>query len=94
VTSVLPGAGASNGASPTSFLADIPNGLLYLRGALDVNAIRHTVHAADGYAVVLTAPPDAAPDLWGYTPGGLDLMRALKERWNPGGLVNPGAFVV
>jgi glycolate oxidase FAD binding subunit len=94
VTAILSSANGSQATPPASLIADIPNGLLYLRGALNVDAIRRTAHTADGYAVVLFAPPTATPDLWGYTPGGLDLMRVVKERWNPGGLVNPGAFVV
>jgi D-lactate dehydrogenase (cytochrome) len=81
-----------------SFIADFANGLLYVKGALDRSAIgqvRQAALAAQGYALVLTAPPDQGDlDRWGYVPDGLDLMRALKARWDPHGRFNPGSFIV
>jgi hypothetical protein len=49
-----------------------------------------------GYAIVLptSGAASAAQDSWGYTPGSLELMRALRQRWGAGGLLNPGAFLV
>ena len=30
----------------------------------------------------------------GYSPSGLPLMKAIKARWDPSGLFNPGALIV
>jgi FAD/FMN-containing dehydrogenase len=35
-----------------------------------------------------------AVERWGYVPQGLPWMQALKARWDPGRLFNPGVFVV
>ncbi|MFQ3662100.1 MAG: FAD-binding oxidoreductase [Chloroflexaceae bacterium] len=49
-----------------------------------------------GYVVVEEAPPALAGalDLWGPLPEGIDVMRALRARWDPAGILNPGRFVV
>lgn len=49
-----------------------------------------------GYLVVEEAPPalSGALDLWGPLPEGIDVMRALRARWDPAGILNPGRFVV
>jgi len=46
-----------------------------------------------GSAVVLHAPDDVRElvDLWGPVPG-LDLMRAVKDQFDPGHLMAPGRF--
>ncbi|MGZ4173945.1 MAG: FAD-binding oxidoreductase [Solirubrobacteraceae bacterium] len=47
-------------------------------------------------AVVLDAPGEARPGLdpWGPTdPGAVELMRRVKERFDPAGVCNPGVFV-
>jgi len=79
-----------------SFIADVGNGLLYARGVREVDRVRRAACAAGGYAVVLSAPPSVRPmlDVWGYSPDTLDLMRALKMRWDARGLLNRGAFIV
>ncbi len=87
---VLSGLGPALGDAP--FIADLPGGLLYVRSA-EVEAVRRSAQAAGGYTVVLSAP-DGKLDTWGHTPDGLDLMRALKARWDARGLFNPGAFLV
>ena len=90
LTGLVPTLGAA------SFMADLANGQLYARHVQDVQAVRQSAHVVGGYAVVLNTPPDRrdALDVWGYTPDALDLMRELKARWNPGGWLNPGAFIV
>ena len=79
-----------------SFVADIANGQWYLRGASNVASIRSNVHALGGYAIVLNAPESMRSefDVWGYVPESIELMRALKSRWDPSGLLNPHTFVV
>ncbi|MCI0477030.1 MAG: FAD-binding oxidoreductase, partial [Anaerolineales bacterium] len=73
-----------------AFIADIANGMMYTRGA-SIDPVRSTARKLGGYAIVLSGHAD---DLWGYQPEGLELMRALKARWDPRGFFNPGAFVV
>jgi glycolate oxidase FAD binding subunit len=48
-----------------------------------------------GSSVVLSCPTVAKENLplWGREPPGLAVMRALKERFDPRGTVNPGRFV-
>jgi D-lactate dehydrogenase (cytochrome) len=79
---------------------DVGNGMLY--GRADLNAADTTAWLASlrkpalglgGYAVTL-ATPHAAVERWGYIPDGLALMRAIKQRWDPQGILNAGDFVV
>ena len=74
------------------FIADLASGLLYLRSP-EVEAVRQPARAFDGYAIVLNAP-NGKLDVWGHKPDGIDLMRALKVRWDARGLFNPGAFLI
>lgn len=74
----------------TTWLADWANGMLYTRG-VPIEAIRPLALKLGGYAVVLKGN---ASDVWGYAPASLEWMRALKRRWDPQGLFNPGAYVV
>jgi D-lactate dehydrogenase (cytochrome) len=78
------------------FIADLGNGQLYVCGMKEVKALQQSVDKVGGYTVVLRMPPDLgnARDVWGYSSNALDLMRRLKARWDPRGMVNPGAFVV
>ncbi len=79
-----------------TFLADIANGHLFLRGRIDLEVTRRDVRKVGGYAVVQSAPNEIASDvnLWGDAPESLDLMRRLKARWDPHGILNPGVFRV
>jgi glycolate oxidase FAD binding subunit len=56
--------------------------------------LRAAATAAGGHAVVLTAPPAVRDrvDLWGPVPG-LDLMRRVKEQFDPDARLAPGRFV-
>lgn len=78
------------GLGGAPFLADLANGMLYLAGTPEA-AIRSAALASGGYAVVLSG---GSTDPWGYTPASLDLMRALKARWDEYGLFNPGTFIL
>jgi glycolate oxidase FAD binding subunit len=91
---VLPGLARTLGDAP--FIADIANGQLYLCATQAVQAIQQAVRGAGGYTVVLSAPAHRRGefDIWGYAPETIDLMRKLKARWDPHGLLNPGAFLV
>jgi glycolate oxidase FAD binding subunit len=59
-----------------------------------VEALRAVAHAADGHAVVLTAPAELREgiDMWGPVPG-LELMRRVKQQFDPDGRFAPGSFV-
>jgi glycolate oxidase FAD binding subunit len=48
-----------------------------------------------GHAVMLVAPPACKEgiDVWGSPPPGLSLMREIKRRFDPKGILNPGRFV-
>ncbi len=86
----------SASAERCAFLADFAAGHLYVRGNVDLRAVRNVARQRGGYAVVLNADPALRDslDLWGHTPDALDMMRALKAQWDPQGLFNPGAFIV
>jgi glycolate oxidase FAD binding subunit len=86
-----------------AFLADVAGGLVYAvstpsnteQARAWVDALRKPALNAGGYAVVLNEPESlrGALDLWGYQPQTLELMRSLKARWDPAGILNPGVFV-
>ncbi len=79
-----------------SFIADLANGMIYITPAPlpQVLALRETALSLAGYAVLANAPRDPAIDPWGYAPDTLPLMRQLKARWDPNGILNPGVFLV
>jgi D-lactate dehydrogenase (cytochrome) len=88
----------------TQWLWDIPNGLAYAVAAVNdvdfaktwLQAVRQPALAAGGYTVAMATPASLRPqiDPWGYRPDALALMRSLKARWDPAGILNPGTFVV
>lgn len=59
-----------------------------------IDAVRTTLIARGGTCVVLNAPVPVRDmlDLWGPV-NGLDLMRAVKQRFDPDRLLAPGRFV-
>ena len=73
-------------------VADLANGLIYARSK-DVAGVRRLTQAAGGYTVVLNSP-EPKIERWGYAPQGLDLVKALKARWDPRGILNPDAFIL
>ena len=48
-----------------------------------------------GHAVVAAAPPElkSGIDVWGPVPPSLSLMREIKRRFDPQGILNPGRFL-
>jgi D-lactate dehydrogenase (cytochrome) len=79
---------------PLPFIADLANGLLYLQAAHGIHELETALLAAcvsGGYVVPLNAMADQ-PAAWRHAPGSLDLMRALKTRWDPHNLLNTGVF--
>ena len=57
--------------------------------------LRERVARAEGSVVALCAPPDIKEriDVWGPVGDALPLMRRVKERFDPDGILNPGRFV-
>ncbi len=80
------------------FVADISNSLLYVFPGDDVAAhlsrLREAARQHNGYACTPLHAGASDFDSWGHQPASLDLMRAIKQRWDSAGLLNPGAFVV
>jgi len=80
----------------STYIADLANGMMYIRNGGDLATIRAEAQKASGYAVLLTTPKHMieTTDHWGYVPESLELMSKLKSRWDPQGIFNPGAFLV
>ncbi len=59
-----------------------------------VSGLREICQGCGGHAVVLRAPArlKSAIDIWGPVPG-IELMRRVKERFDPGRRLAPGRFV-
>ncbi|MFI5934478.1 FAD-binding oxidoreductase [Actinoplanes sp. NPDC051494] len=83
---------------PLSAIASLPGpvrgsagtGVLYSH----LPGLREAAHRAGGHAVVLTAPAAVRQrvDMWGPVPG-LELMRRVKDQFDPGHRFAPGRFV-
>jgi len=89
--------------APLAVRGSAGTGVLYagLPGVTDpdvvarvVEELRSAARGAAGHAVVLTAPAAVRDrvDVWGPV-GGLDLMRRVKQQFDPDGRFAPGRFV-
>ncbi len=58
-------------------------------------SLRAEVQSMQGYVVVEDAPHDLknALDVWGPPPPTIRLMQALKQQWDPAGILNPGRYI-
>jgi glycolate oxidase FAD binding subunit len=88
---------AAGADGPVEVLAHAGVGLVYAAcgaeaAAAVATSIGSAASAAGGYAVVEAAPPALKPGLplWGEAPGGLALMRRLREQFDPRGIMVPG----
>lgn len=66
------------------------------RFACSLAAMRAAVAAAEGTLIVLSCPADVTmtrQDIWGPPGNALPVMRAIKERFDPRGVLNPGRFI-
>lgn len=85
-------------AGSVEVLAHAGLGLLYAAcgdprcGPALADALGRAAAEIGGYAVVEVAPPEmkARLPLWGPPPGGVDLMRRLREKFDPRGIMIPG----
>ena len=55
--------------------------------------LRRDLEEASGSLMVLKQPADAKLDCWGTPPDSLPLMREIKRRFDPEGILNPGRFL-
>ena len=92
---------------PPSVLADPAYGAVHARWHADsaeraqgglsdlLAAARTAAHALDGRAVIERCPADvkARFDVWDDVGEGIEVMRRLKEQYDPGRTLNPGRFV-
>jgi glycolate oxidase FAD binding subunit len=67
-----------------SFPASAAEGLL---------ALRREMEEAGGSLMVLKQPAEMKIDCWGRLPDSLPLMREIKRRFDPEGILNPGRFI-
>ena len=54
---------------------------------------RNTLQDAGGSVIVERQPDDFELDPWGTPPATFDLMRRVKDAYDPGGLWNRGRYV-
>jgi glycolate oxidase FAD binding subunit len=86
---------AVRGSAGTGVLyAGLPGGTASDAVARVVEELRAAARGAAGHAVVLTAPPAVRDrvDLWGPIDG-LDLMRRVKDQFDPAARFAPGRFI-
>ena len=64
--------------------------------AAEVEKVRKLAEAAGGSLVLMAAPDDVKNEVgaWGTPPPTLDVMRRLKDAFDPHHVLNPGRFVV
>ena len=91
-------------APQVSIQAHAGDGILKARFTIEPDGVarflqeklRPTIVAADARMVLLDYPSQAKLDqtaVWGPPADGIDVMRAIKDRFDPQGLLNPGRFV-
>jgi glycolate oxidase FAD binding subunit len=64
--------------------------------APSVRDVRKMTESAGGTLVMLAAPEDFKREVgsWGTLPATIDIMRRLKQAFDPDGVLNPGRFIV
>jgi glycolate oxidase FAD binding subunit len=58
-----------------------------------VPQLRRDLEAASGSLTVLKQPAETSLDCWGSLPDSFPLMREVKRRFDPEGILNPGRFL-
>jgi len=60
-----------------------------------IQSLRTAMESQGGSLLVLQSPPAVRSEIdsWGKAPDSLALMRRVKERFDPAGILNPGRFV-
>jgi glycolate oxidase FAD binding subunit len=55
--------------------------------------LRREMEEARGSLMVLKQPAETKIDCWGTLPDSFPLMREIKRRFDPEGILNPGRFI-
>jgi glycolate oxidase FAD binding subunit len=58
-----------------------------------LETLRESLRKMGGAVVIESAPSELRFDPWGPPPGSLQIMAAMKRRFDPEGRINPGRFV-
>ncbi len=97
------GAAAAQIAGPSAapvWAADLGTGTLWVIDpaprADRFSDLQAVAGALGGHAVLAAAPPSmkVGIDVWGLAPPGAELMRGIKQQFDPHSLLNPGRFVL
>ncbi len=56
----------------------------------DVATTRALATSLGGHAIVIDGPPELREDPFGPIPPGVEIMRRLRDQFDPAGIVNPG----
>ena len=88
-------------ATPARYVAHAGTGTVWLLVGNDPSSMGwfpRLVALAEshkGHVLIATAPAElkAGIDVWGTPPASLKLMREIKRRFDPQGILNPGRFV-
>jgi glycolate oxidase FAD binding subunit len=59
----------------------------------DLPQFRRDLEASSGSLTVLKQPAETSLDCWGTLPDSFPLMREVKRRFDPEGILNPGRFL-
>ena len=73
-----------------------PQGGISVDDAVEiVGKVRESVHGLSGSVIVERCPVEAkaAFDVWDSVGENIDIMRRMKEQYDPSGVLNPGRFV-
>jgi glycolate oxidase FAD binding subunit len=90
-----------SGAPAPAIVADMAMGTIWIVGAANqtfaggFSQLISLVQQQRGHAVMYTAPAELKHgiEVWGPAPPALALMREIKHKFDPQGILNPGRFV-
>jgi glycolate oxidase FAD binding subunit len=81
------------GGSAVAYATGILSASLPASASEEIVRLRSELESSGGSLVLHRLPRSIAIDRWGNAPDGLALMRAVKQRFDPNGILNPGRFV-